>query len=240
MSKMIEEQTLEQAVTRKVTTGERSTARNNGAARTAKPKKTSKPTMTKVAGQSRLVKTRAVGKKNAAERAIIADEIMPTTEAKPESQNLMSEVEAPAASSQASSDLGSTMSAEMQCHSEETIGKSTLEEKEVDAGENEPEVTNDLAETRQATGRGTLLRWLVGAWNWSRQNLTSRQARKRLRVCETVSLGEKRFVAVIEVDGEQFLVGGASTSVATLARLEPSQEFSAVLRRRWAQDPVQA
>lgn len=85
-----------------------------------------------------------------------------------------------------------------------------------------------------------ILSWLAGAWNWMRQQLGSRQSRKRLRVCESVSLGEKRFVAVIEVDGEQFLVGGASSSVATLARLAPSQEFSAVLKRRWAQDPVQA
>jgi hypothetical protein len=84
----------------------------------------------------------------------------------------------------------------------------------------------------------TILHWLTGAWNYSRRQLVSRQSRKRLRVCESVSLGEKRFVAVIEVDGEQFLVGGAASSVATLARLEPTQEFSEVLKRRWAQDPL--
>jgi hypothetical protein len=85
-----------------------------------------------------------------------------------------------------------------------------------------------------------ILLWLSGAWNWTLKRVGSRQSTKRLRVCESVSLGEKRFVAVIEVDGEQFLVGGASSSVATLARLAPSQEFSEVLKRRWAQDPVQA
>lgn len=85
---------------------------------------------------------------------------------------------------------------------------------------------------------GTILRWLTGAWNYARRQLVSRQSRKRLRVCESVSLGEKRFVAVIEIDGEQFLVGGASNSVTTLARLEPKQEFSEVLKRRWAQEPL--
>jgi Flagellar biosynthesis protein, FliO len=85
---------------------------------------------------------------------------------------------------------------------------------------------------------GTILRWLTWAWKYTRRQLVSRQSRKRLRVCESVSLGEKRFVAVIEVDGEQFLVGGASNSVATLARLEPTQEFSEVLKRRWAPDPL--
>ena len=86
----------------------------------------------------------------------------------------------------------------------------------------------------------TILRWMTGAWKFMRRQLASRQSRKRLRVCESVSLGEKRFVAVIEVDGEQFLVGGASGSVTTLAHLEPTQEFSEVLKRRWAQDPLQA
>jgi len=89
-------------------------------------------------------------------------------------------------------------------------------------------------------GLASIFHGLVSACNWAFKQLQSRQARKRLRVCETVSLGEKRFVAVVEVDGEQFLVGGASGSVATLARLEPSPEFSEVLKRRWSQDPVQA
>lgn len=82
--------------------------------------------------------------------------------------------------------------------------------------------------------------WLAAASSWLRKQFGSRRSRKRLRVCETVSLGDKRFVAVIEVDGEQFLVGGASNSVATLARLARSPEFSEVLRQRWAQDPIQA
>jgi hypothetical protein len=82
--------------------------------------------------------------------------------------------------------------------------------------------------------------WWGKTWNWLLTHLASHQARKRLRVCETVSLGEKRFVAVVEVDGEQFLVGGAASSVATLARLKPSPNFSEVLKSKWSQEPVQA
>ncbi len=74
------------------------------------------------------------------------------------------------------------------------------------------------------------------AWTWVQQKLKSHQVKKRLRVCETVSLGEKRFVAVIQVDGQQFLVGGSSSSVSTLARLEGSREFSDVLQRQCEQD----
>jgi flagellar biogenesis protein FliO len=52
----------------------------------------------------------------------------------------------------------------------------------------------------------------------------SRRPQKRLRVADTVSLGEKRFVAILRVDGEQFLLGGSSSNVVLLARLESSSE----------------
>jgi flagellar biogenesis protein FliO len=41
-----------------------------------------------------------------------------------------------------------------------------------------------------------------------------------LKVAETVSLGEKRFVTILQVDGEQFLVGGSPSNIVLLARLE--------------------
>lgn len=72
---------------------------------------------------------------------------------------------------------------------------------------------------------------LCRLWNCVQKKFRSQQARKRLRVCETVSLGEKRFLAVIQVDGQEFLVGGSSTSVSTLAQLEPNRDFSDALRQ---------
>jgi hypothetical protein len=101
---------------------------------------------------------------------------------------------------------------------------------------------HDLDDTKPTTEprpRG-IVAWVEAAWNWALKRLRSNQTKKRLRVCETISLGEKRFVAVIEADGEQFLVGGAATSMATLAHLQPSHEFSDILQRRWPQNPVQA
>jgi len=77
---------------------------------------------------------------------------------------------------------------------------------------------------------------LTQGWSWMQQKLRAPRGKKRLRVCESVSLGEKRFVAVIQVDGEQFLVGGSSSSVSTLAHLERSREFSDVFERHCAQD----
>ena len=89
----------------------------------------------------------------------------------------------------------------------------------------------------QCTG---LLRILTRVWYWTQQKLKSHQVKKRLRVCESVSLGDKRFIAVIQVDGEQFLVGGSSSSVSTLAHLEPRREFSEVFKSRCEQDLSQA
>ena len=75
------------------------------------------------------------------------------------------------------------------------------------------------------------LQVLCKGWNWLQQRVKTQQSKKRLRVCESVSLGEKRFIAVVQVDGEQFLVGGSSSSVSTLAHLEQPREFSDVFRR---------
>jgi len=60
---------------------------------------------------------------------------------------------------------------------------------------------------------------------------------RRLKVAETVSLGEKRFISILQVDGEQFLVGGSASNVVLLARLEVKPEnpgaglFESVLSR---------
>jgi hypothetical protein len=83
------------------------------------------------------------------------------------------------------------------------------------------------------------LQVLAKGWNWLQLRLKTQQAKKRLRVCESVSLGEKRFIAVVQVDGEQFLVGGSSSSVSTLAHLEQPREFSDVFRR-YGQSGMQA
>jgi hypothetical protein len=83
------------------------------------------------------------------------------------------------------------------------------------------------------------LQVLAKGWNWLQLRLKTQQAKKRLRVCESVSLGEKRFIAVVQVDGEQFLVGGSSSSVSTLAHLEQPREFSDVFRR-YEQSGMQA
>ncbi len=70
---------------------------------------------------------------------------------------------------------------------------------------------------------------LSRAWNWFRARQLARSNTKRLQVAATVSLGEKRFVAVIHVDGQQFLVGGGATNVALLAQLKGNESFGNLL-----------
>jgi flagellar biogenesis protein FliO len=61
-------------------------------------------------------------------------------------------------------------------------------------------------------------RWLAG-WRRMTAQLKVRRAPRRLCLCETVSLGEKRFVAVVRFERHQFLVGGTANSIVLLARL---------------------
>jgi hypothetical protein len=74
---------------------------------------------------------------------------------------------------------------------------------------------------------GYTSRVLMKVWRWvtSRSSgILTRGAARRLRVMETVALGEKRFVSILHVDGEQFLVGGSSSHIVLLAKLDPKAE----------------
>jgi flagellar biogenesis protein FliO len=44
---------------------------------------------------------------------------------------------------------------------------------------------------------------------------------RSLTLRESLSLGERRFVAVVECDGQRFLVGGGSQNVQLIATLNP-------------------
>jgi len=54
---------------------------------------------------------------------------------------------------------------------------------------------------------------------WERVLRLSRRAPRRLRLCESLPLGDRRFVAVVEFGRERFLVGGTPSSLVLLARL---------------------
>jgi flagellar biogenesis protein FliO len=50
------------------------------------------------------------------------------------------------------------------------------------------------------------------------------QRRERsMRLCETLSLGEKRFLAIVQIEQQRFLIAATNQSVALLQRLEGSK-----------------
>ena len=56
-------------------------------------------------------------------------------------------------------------------------------------------------------------------FSWLRTKYAQRPV-KKLRVAETVSLGEKRFVAILQVDDRKYLIGGGGSNVALLTALD--------------------
>ena len=66
----------------------------------------------------------------------------------------------------------------------------------------------------------TLGNHLRSAWKWLERRRSAHFAARRLHVTETLSLGEKRFVSIIDVDGTQYLIGGSAENVQLLTRLE--------------------
>jgi hypothetical protein len=70
---------------------------------------------------------------------------------------------------------------------------------------------------------------LLRAFSWLKSKRAF-GAEKQMRVSETLALGEKRFVAVLLVDGRKFLIGGGSSGVSLLTSLENSQGFAEALQ----------
>ncbi len=94
----------------------------------------------------------------------------------------------------------------------------------------------------QALGETNYFDRLVGmltkAWDWLRQRSREQQQAKHLSVCDMTHLGDKRFVAIIQADGQRFLIGGTSGSVSLLATLpEDPKSFKAILKRKTARKP---
>jgi flagellar biogenesis protein FliO len=69
--------------------------------------------------------------------------------------------------------------------------------------------------------------WSVRAMSWwARIARLGRKSPRRLRLAESLPLGERRFVAVIEFEGARFLLGGTSSLLVLLARLDTDPENS--------------
>jgi flagellar biogenesis protein FliO len=54
-----------------------------------------------------------------------------------------------------------------------------------------------------------------------------RRPGRQLRLCESLSLGEKRLVAVLQFEGQRYLVGATGSSITLLSKLPDSAGSSA-------------
>ena len=64
-------------------------------------------------------------------------------------------------------------------------------------------------------------------FRWLQEKGATKFASRRMRVAETVALGEKRFVSILQVDGQQFLIGSATGQITLLAVLDGEQGAAA-------------
>jgi hypothetical protein len=61
---------------------------------------------------------------------------------------------------------------------------------------------------------------LQAGWRWVERKRSQQISAKRLRVAETISLGEKRTLSIVTVDGSQYLIGSSAAGVQLLTTLE--------------------
>jgi len=86
-----------------------------------------------------------------------------------------------------------------------------------------PETTPvETRRVREVAPIGLLSRGLL--WLQTRSQVARRP--RRLQLCATVALGDKRFVSIIECDGQQFLIGGGAGNVSLLAQLPDTLDSS--------------
>jgi flagellar biogenesis protein FliO len=78
-----------------------------------------------------------------------------------------------------------------------------------------------------ALGQGDLparaAKWFVSMLH----SIKVRRAERTLRLCESLPLGEKRFLAVVQCDRERFLIGVSNQSISMLRQLDGEPEMTA-------------
>jgi len=67
-------------------------------------------------------------------------------------------------------------------------------------------------------------------WNWFKARQQAHSGPRRLHVAATASLGEKRFVALIKIDNQEFLVGGGPANLVLLAQVNAKEQFGDMLK----------
>ena len=62
---------------------------------------------------------------------------------------------------------------------------------------------------------------ILSRWRTHCLSLWARRPTKRLRLIESLGLGDRRFAGILEVDGRRFLIGTTPQTVTLLGELQP-------------------
>ncbi len=57
------------------------------------------------------------------------------------------------------------------------------------------------------------------------RNVRCRRKQRVMQICETLPLGERRFLLLVKVEEQKFLVGAAGNSISLLAKVSPSHDL---------------
>jgi hypothetical protein len=77
--------------------------------------------------------------------------------------------------------------------------------------------------------------FIQGIQRLTGQFLKRRRCRRKLELLEIQQLGEKRFVAIVRVGKQKFLIGGAATSISLLAEIN-AQRATVIAPRQPVQE----
>jgi Flagellar biosynthesis protein, FliO len=77
----------------------------------------------------------------------------------------------------------------------------------------------------------TLYRRAIGSFRILHGQAIARRLSRRMTVCETVQLGDKRIVALLKVDDRHILIGASGNSVSMLTEIPAQPAFSQVLSK---------
>lgn len=64
-----------------------------------------------------------------------------------------------------------------------------------------------------------------------RGRLAAYRPPRRMRLCETLSLGDKRFLAIVTVDQQQFLLSACANSIGVLAQVSQPTSFQQIVQQ---------
>jgi len=76
---------------------------------------------------------------------------------------------------------------------------------------------------QQANRLGLAMNYLRAGLRWLERKRATQASSRRMRIRETISLGEKRTVSILQVDGLDFLIGSSTAGVQLLSVLNNRQ-----------------